>query len=182
MYKEFYQLNTRHELNEFFAAYLPLVQLALKQFGVSKDRFQLEIDHLGIQVSSGQEFDLVHNSLFTYSTVVNSGIIHGRRNNLYRLNEPIEIDGLILPYLEIFEPKADADVYRLKLGIEHISYYSSRFDELLTHFVENRVPIAKQVDMHGSKFLKTVFMNLVEIEFRNDFLYQAIELEKKIAK
>lgn len=47
--------------------------------------------------------------------------------------------------------------------------------------MENKLPIAKQIDMHGSKFLKTTFMNLVEIEFRNDFLYQAIELEKKFA-
>ncbi len=182
MYNKFYQLNTRFELQEFFAAYLPLVKLSLKHLGISKDMFRLETDHLGIQVVSSQEFDLVHNFLFTYCTVVNSGVIHGRRNNLYKLSDPIERDGYKLSYLEIFEPKADADIYKLKLGIEHISFYSSNFDELLIHFMENKLPVAKQVNMHGSKFLKTTFMNLVEIEFRNDFLYQAIELEKKIEK
>lgn len=181
MYNNFYQLNTRFELQEFFAAYLTLVKLSLKHFGVSKDKFRLETDHLGIQVVSSQEFDLVRTSLSTYCTVVNSGVIHDRRNNLYMLNEPVERDGFKLSYLEIFEPKADADVYKLKLGIEHISFYSSNFDELLTHYMENKLPIAKQVGMHGSKFLKTTFMNLVEIEFRNDFLFQAIELEKKFA-
>jgi predicted metalloenzyme YecM len=181
MYNKFYQVDTRTKLQDFFTTYLQLVKLSLVQFDISKDTFKLEVDHLGLQVVSKEEFDLVHGSLSTYCNVVNTGIIHGRRNNIYKLNDPIEQGGFELSYVEIFEPKADADTYKLKLGIEHISFYSGKFDDLLNHFQTHRLPIAKQVDMHGSKFLKTTFINLVEVEFRNDFLYQAIELEKKIS-
>lgn len=179
MYNKFYQVDTVTKLHAFFTAYLQLVELSLVQFDISKDKFKLEVDHLGLQAVSKEEFDLIHKSLSTYCQIVNTGVIHGRRNNIYKLKFPVVQDGFELNYIEIFEPKADADIYKLKLGIEHISFYSGNFEELLNHFRMHSLPIAKQVDMHGSKFLKTTFINLVEIEFRNDFLYQAIELEKR---
>ncbi|MDQ5981527.1 MAG: hypothetical protein QG570_276, partial [Patescibacteria group bacterium] len=74
--------------------------------------------------------------------------------------------------IEIFEPKPTADISKLKPGIEHIAMKVDRFDELEEYFAKNKLPIDKSVQMNDSRFFKTKFINLVEIEFRNNYLWK----------
>ena len=130
--------------------------------------------HLGIQVISSEEFDAVHRSIMTYAEVINEGNIHERRNNVYRLNEFIVTGGIELQSIEIFEPKPNADISKLKTGFEHIAMKVDKYDELENFFKQNNLPIDKSVDLGDSKFFKTKFINLVEIEFRNGYLWRDI--------
>jgi hypothetical protein len=169
-----YSLNTADEVQTFFVSYLPLVKLCLQNFGVLGN-FNFSGDHLGLQVGSAVEFDAVHNLLTKYCETITEGVIHNRRNNTYKLHDFITHDGVELQSIEMFEPKPDVDVSKLKLGFEHIALYSPEYTAVYEHFCTNDLPIAKSVDMHGSKFFKTTFMNLVEIEFRNDYLWQSLK-------
>lgn len=132
-------------------------------------------DHLGLQVASPEEFDRVHNILISYSELINAGVIHQRRNNVYKLKNFITAHGIEIQSIEIFEPKPNADVSKLNAGIEHIALKVSNITELEKKLIENDLPISKIVEDGENKFIKTTFLNLVEIEFRNEYLWKELQ-------
>lgn len=170
----YYFLDFHDKLQSYLEVYFPLVKKAAEVFDLDLTDKSFIGDHLGIQVLSAEEFDMVDKLLTSYCTILRKGNIHNRRNNIYRLNKPLIFDDKEIPLLEIFEPKPDADLTKLKPGIEHISLKVDRYDEVLAQFKKAGHPIDKEVDMDGSRFFKTKFMNLVEIEFRNDSLADLI--------
>lgn len=172
MLENYYPTHSRDELETFIQSYIPLIKNQLKIFKIDLDRFGISGDHLGLQTISKEEFDLVHTQLISYSEIINEGNIHERRNNTYKLNEFIKCLDIEIQSIEIFEPKPTADISKLKPGIEHIAMKVDRFDELEEYFAKNKLPIDKSVQMNDSRFFKTKFINLVEIEFRNNYLWK----------
>lgn len=180
MLEKYYPIHSVDELEEFLLSYMPLIRNQLSIFDISLSKFGISIDHLGLQVISKNEFDLVHKSIVEYAEVIKEGIIHERRNNTYKLNEFIKHDNIELQSIEMFEPKPNADISKLKPGFEHIAMKVDRFDELQTYFIENNLPIDKSVEYGGARFFKTKFVNLVEIEFRDGYLWQDLLREKTL--
>ncbi|MCA9302423.1 hypothetical protein KDA10_03645, partial [candidate division WWE3 bacterium] len=91
------------------------------------------------------------------------------------LNNYIKVGTIEIKSIEIFEPKPDADVTKLKPGIEHISLISPNFDDLHSFFIVNGLPVDKMGIDEVHKFFKTKLINMIEIEFRNDCLYKKFE-------
>ena len=178
MLDKYYPIHSTSDLREFFKSYVPLIKYNLSDFDIAVEKFGIFGDHLGLQVLSKDEFDTVHNLLSKYTEVIREGIIHERRNNTYKLNEFITVDGIELQSIEMFEPKPDADVSKLKPGFEHIAMKVQKYDELKDFFERNQLPIDKAVEYGGSRFFKTKFVNLVEIEFRDGYLWQDLLREK----
>jgi predicted metalloenzyme YecM len=174
-----YQVECLDDLKDFYNLYIPLVRQTLSNYG-SLELFGLHVDHLGLQVASRVEFDLIHEKLLTYCEVVNKGVIHERRNNTYRLQDFIGPTEYKLQSIEMFEPKPGAETNKLKLGIEHIAFVVEDYDGIVDYFTKNNIPVAKTADFNGSKFFKTIFVNLVEIEFRNDYLWQTLSQASRV--
>jgi predicted metalloenzyme YecM len=170
-----YPLHNTDVLQNYLEAYIPLVQYQLDQFGIDIKRETFHGDHLGLQVLSSQEFDEAHSLITQYAKTIKQGRIHDRRNNTYKLNQFIKAHDVQIQSIEMFEPKPDADLNKLKPGFEHISIFVQDYDNLYTYFVENNLPISKSVDLNGSRFFKTKFVNLVEVEFRDSYLWEALE-------
>lgn len=171
MLLSYYKINTKDDLQDYANFYLPLVFTVLKEFGVSTDKFDLVGDHFGLQVLSEQEFENADSLLLSYSTLIHDTVIHGRRNRVYLFNNPVTFKDISIPRIEIFEPKPGAELKKLKPGIEHVAFFTPGYDLLFQHFVSKGYPIDKNVEFEdGSKFFKTSFVNLVEVEFRNDSL------------
>lgn len=106
-----------------------------------------------------------------YCTLVHNGTIHNRRNRVYQFNNPITAYDTVIPRIESFEPKPEADIRKLRPGIEHIAYKVDDYDKFFSDCKTSDLPIDKSTtDDEGSKFFKTRFLNCVEIEFRNDYL------------
>jgi len=173
MLQNYYSIKNRVELSAFFDAYIRLVLNQFKIFNINFTEFGISGDHLGLQVLSSDEFDLVNDYTLGYSTLIHTGEIHNRRNNVYKLNESIVSNGVAIESLEIFEPKANADLSKLKPGFEHIAFKVDRYDDLLLYLHKHNLPIDKERTFKdGSKFFKTKLLNLAEIEFRDDYLWK----------
>ena len=141
----------------------------LKEFNIYEEG--LKGDHLGLQVLSADEFNQAHELISRFSTLINAGEIHNRRNNIYRFNEPVMSQGISVRGVEIFEPKPNANLRALKPGIEHLAFMVDDFDSYYEQCLNKGVPIDKMLTFDsGSKFFKTKLVNMVEVEFRNDFL------------
>ncbi len=172
----YYPIHSQQQLENYLKVYIPLVFNQLNIYGVDIKAFGITGDHFGLQVLSAEEFDKSDTLLQTYATLVNAGEMHNRRNNIYKLTSFPKINDIEIQSIEMFEPKPDADINKLKPGIEHIALVAQKYDELHKFFIEKQLPIDKSADFNGSKFFKTKFVNLVEVEFRNDYLWQAIQL------
>jgi len=168
---DYYQIKSSKELQAYLDKYIALVKNVAGTFDVNLTEARFKCDHLGMQVLSSDEFDQVSELLSKYSKVTRDNIIHDRRNRIFQFNTAFNIAGIEIPRIEIFEPKPNADSKTLKLGIEHISFKVEDYDEFLSKFEKQGHPIDKKgVFDDGSKFFKTMFVNVVELEFRNDFL------------
>ncbi len=170
MLEQYYFLDTAEKLKTYISKYYELVKLTQEQFGISAQKYHLQGDHIGVQALSATEFNTIDQMLKTYCKLKHAGIIHSRRNNIYVFNTPLDLGEITLRGIEIFEPKPDAIIKKLKPGIEHIAFYTPKFDELYDHATANNIPIDKCVAENGSKFFKTQLINMIEIEYRNDFL------------
>lgn len=173
MMNKYYSLKNITELNEYLQVYIPLVNLFLKHYSLDLKQYNLLVDHIGVQMLNSDDFDQITEQLNTYSTLIKVKEIHNRRNGIFKLNTEFIVNGLLIPSIEIFEPKPDFPPSQLRLGIEHIAFYtdSISYDSLLAYFKQNQLPIDKEGEFSkGSKFFKTTFINGVEIEFRNDQL------------
>lgn len=162
---KFYPINGIKQLEDFTRYYFGFVNAYSKEiFSIDLKSKALTGDHLGLQVLSANEFDEATQALLKFSTKISSTIIHNRRNNTFKFNKPLVIDKIEIPLIEIFEPKPDADLSRLKPGIEHIAFVVKDFANFyLEH--KDTMPIDKFVEQNGMKFFKTKFLNLIEIEF-----------------
>jgi hypothetical protein len=165
-----YPIHSNEELNEFLESYIPLVLAAAKKFDIDLKDDRFSGDHLGFQVMSGNEFDIYHQIILKNSKMIKDSVIHERRNRIYRFKDYLQADGIVVPRIEMFEPKPNADLADLRPGIEHISFTVEAYDDFLQECQKRGVPIDKVVDMKGSKFFKTKLIDNIEIEFRNDEL------------
>ena len=170
-----YPINTIEQVQAFADAYVPLVLHQLKLFQIDLAEFGIKGDHLGLQVLSAEEFDNAHALIATYAQTIRQGEVHNRRNNTYKFNEVITSHGLELQSIEIFEPKPDAIIEKLKAGFEHIALYVQEYDALLNFSQQFELPVGKSLDFNGSRAFKSKFLNLVEIEFREDYLWKCLQ-------
>jgi len=157
-------------MQDFLNAYIPLVLRVGKTFLVNLKDARFSCDHLGFQAMSAAEFDASHELLDKYAKLIHAERIHERRNNVYYFNEPFIVDDIVIPKIEVFEPKPDAKKEQLRSGIEHIAFFAKDYDKFLVQCKKKGVLIDKTIDMANSKFFKTKIVNTVELEFRNDAL------------
>ncbi len=155
----------RATIEQFVESYFNSVAFVLNNLNVAG---YLECDHLGCLLHNPAEFDEVSEVLKTYCDQIKGIVLHGRRVRVFKLHSPIE--GLYpVPKIEIFEPKADVDLTKLRYGIEHISFYCSDWEGFCAKY-KGVLPIAKEGSVEDSYFIKTETINTVEIEFRSDRL------------
>jgi len=165
-----YPIHSIEELKEYLTPYLKLVLFNLKQYKINLNTINGRGDHIGLQVLLNREFDSCHKILLKNSKLIHDHIIQNRRNRIYRFKNPPQIGDICIPRIEIFEPKPDTNIKKLRAGIEHIAFTVDNYDKFLKSCQKKNIPIDKTNDMNGSKFLKTTFVNGIEIEFRNDQL------------
>lgn len=171
MLYQYYCVDNPLSLKKYIDSYIPLVLTVAQNFKIDLTDSRFSGDHLGLQVLSAEEFDKVDKLLLSYSNLIHDNVIHERRNRVYQFNQPIESSGVNIKSIEIFEPKPNADLKKLKPGIEHIAFVAGEFDKVANHFKSNLLPVDKFVEYpNGEKFFKTSLVNMVEIEFRNGFL------------
>jgi predicted metalloenzyme YecM len=171
MFDNYYSINSLTDLSNYVSVYIPLVESVISSFGLTLKKPGFKGDHLGLQTLSSSEFASVHNKLIKYSTLVHSGVVHNRKNNVYKFNQPIKVGGFEVLSLESFEPKPEADISKLKPGIEHLAVVVKDFDRFYAESLNKGLPVDKYVKMNGSAFFKTSLINMVEVEFRDDYLF-----------
>ena len=171
MLNKYYAVSSRENLASYLKVYLPLIIKVAARFQINLLDKNIHADHLGMQAISEEEFDETSKALSLYSTLIHNNIIHERRNRVYQFSKPFLINKISIPRIEIFEPKPNAELDNLKPGIEHIAFKVDDYDSFVSSFKKHKLPINREAEYQkGSKFIKTQLIDLVEIEFRNDFL------------
>lgn len=156
----------RENIQNFVDSYFETVSSILKIYGVHTD--DILCDHIGGLSHSKQEFEEITKVLSSYTKLIKETELHNRRIRIFKFDQPI-ISKLILPKIEIFEPKPDADIKQLRFGIEHIAFYVKSWDDFKQKYT-SKLPIIKEGSVDKSLFMKTEVLNTIEIEFRNDKL------------
>ncbi len=165
-----YPIQSIDEIKTYLESYLNSVLSVANRLNINLLDKKFSGDHLGLQVLSKEEFDKCHDMLLGYSEMIHDSIIHERRNRIYRFKEILSVKGIAIPKIETFEPKPNADIFKLRPGIEHIAFYVENYNNFLEECKQKNIPIDKVVDINGSKFFKTKLIDNTEIEFRNDSL------------
>ncbi len=156
----------RESLETFNIAYGELINSVLTPLDIPSK--ELTPDHLGVLTHSSEEFENLTKTLLQYSTQIKEIVLHERRVRVFKLNSPLS-GRYKVPKIEIFEPKPNIDITKLRFGVEHIAFQVKNFDEYIS-ITKGKVGIIKEGTVGNSKFAKTEILNTVEIEFRSDAL------------
>lgn len=167
---ENYSIENVEQLRDYLNTYIQTVITVADNLGINLHEKKFSGDHIGLQVLDSNEFDVVSDVLGGYCSLIHDTVIHNRRNRIFEFNQALEVGGIKIPRIEIFEPKPGADMKKLRPGIEHIAFKVDGYDDFLIECQNRKVSIDKIVEHNGSKFFKTAIFNGVEIEFRNDYL------------
>lgn len=163
-----YSLVSYTALQDYLKLYIPLVLHVAKQYEIDLLSVPFECDHIGYQSIGKEDYENCITKLLGFATKISEITLHDRRVAKFKFMEPIKIDKLVIPGIEIFEPKPGADIAKLKAGIEHIAFVNTEdFRAFYDNTLKNNVPVEKYVAGDDSTFFKTKFIDLVEIEFRN---------------
>ena len=113
---------------------------------------------MGLQTLSKEEFGECDKILLSFSVLVHQSITYNRRGRAYRLNQLLDVCGLTIPKIEIFEPWPDTDFTKLTGGFKHIAFCIQNFNDFLVDCQKKNMPIEKMGEFNGSKFfrLKTI--------------------------
>jgi len=161
-----YYLGNLQELEEYCNLYFPLVINYSKAIlGIDLKRDTFEGDHLGIQTSSYEEYTYYYKLLSSYMSHNFTNELHGRKVSIFAFRDKFVSNGITLNGIEIFEPKPDTDLSKIKLGIEHISIIAKEYEKTFENTPKEF--INKSAEYPEGRFFKTKFTNLVEIEFRD---------------
>ncbi len=171
MFYPLYPISNRSKLVNYLNSYITLVCEVATYYDIDLKSSEFQCDHIGIQMTGADDFDRASELLSKYSTILSTNVIHERRNRVFELHEEVAVEGIVLPKVELFEPKPGVPLKALKLGVEHIAFYTCEYDALLQKLADHPEWVDKSLEFEdGSKFFKTKLINLVEIEFRNDRL------------
>ena len=161
-----YYLGNLQELEEYCKLYFPLViNYSRSILGIDFKKGAFEGDHLGIQTPSHDEYSHYCNILSSYMSHNFTNDLHGRKVSIFSFKDRFISNGITLNGVEIFEPKPNVDITKIKLGIEHISIITKEYEKTLSNI--SKEYINKSAEYPEGRFFKTKFINLVEIEFRD---------------
>lgn len=159
------KLYERKYLERYYSSYLDIVNFLRE---VLEIRGTLIPDHIGCQTGKGKEFDEISKTILKYSKLIKEITLQKRRVSVFKFDTPL-IGTVLMPKVEIFEPKPEDNLLKLRYGVEHIAFYVHDWDSFYTENIK-KLPVAKESSVDSSKFLKTFVINNVEIEFRSDRL------------
>ena len=165
-----YLIKDREQLENYINTYITKTIAVGNNLGINLHEKRFLGDHVGLQVLDAKEFDTVSDVLKGYSSLIHDTVIHNRRNRIFEFNQTLETDGISIPRIEIFEPKPNADLKKLRPGIEHIAFKVGDYGDFLAECQNRGIAIDKIIEYNGSKFFKTAIVDGIEIEFRNDLL------------
>lgn len=130
-------------------AFIDRLYSKLEAFNI--DTSSLEIDHLGYQTSSSQDYDQVVSTLADTATRLSESVVGGRRVGIYKLSEPLTYKDQSFSIFEIVEPKSDQIV---DSGWEHIEF-------IVPSTIESFVNVYPEVDWDKSVIDREEFPMLI---------------------
>lgn len=125
---------TQHIMLDNYGIFINKILKRLDELGVDVRNF--ELDHLGYQTASNEEYDSLRLKFTDYGKLVREAIVGGRRVGIYKLNSPLIYKNYTIPGLELIEPK-NAEV--CPSGLEHLEFV---IDEPFSTFIEKYPDIA----------------------------------------
>ena len=115
----------KENIQRFVDSYFKSVLFMLNTYNIPFE--DVVCDHIGCLLHDSIEFDEVTSELNTYTKLIKSIELHNRRVKVFQLDDPINSE-FVLPKIEIFEPKPEADLKQLRFGIEHVAFYVKDWD------------------------------------------------------
>jgi predicted metalloenzyme YecM len=158
--------NTTEFLDRIFAK--------LKKYGIDVSNY--ELDHIGYQASSDEDYDKVKAEVTGLGDFLEESIVNGRRVGHYRLNEPLKYEAAgvtyTIPAFEIYAPK---EGQTCASALEHVEFVIPEgFDAFLKKYPAVEFDISKA---HQDKFpmIKLGVSDGIQVKFHLTPMLKIVE-------
>jgi len=113
-------------------AYTIFIEETLKKIHeLGIDVSTLNMDHIGYQASSDEDYDRLCSDFDQIGTRVSEKIVGGRRVGIYKLNTPLQYKQYISDAIELVAPKAGQIC---PSALEHVEFVVSDFDSFIKKY------------------------------------------------
>lgn len=101
----------------------------LDELGI--DVSNLNMDHIGYQASSNEDYDNLVSEFDAIGERVSEAVVGGRRVGIYKLNEPLRFRQYVNTAIELIAPKADQVC---PSALEHIEFVIDGFENFMKKY------------------------------------------------
>jgi predicted metalloenzyme YecM len=138
------------------------------------DVFSLEMDHIGYQASSDEDYDRLREEFDKLGERVSEEIVGGRRVGIYKLNNPLQYQQYTIPAIELVAPK---EKQICPSALEHVEFV---IQESFESFIKRYSNISWDVSAINQKDFPMVKLKLdtyIQVKFH---LLPVLEILKHI--
>ena len=155
-----------------YKAFIDEILSSLYKKQVKLDK--LEGDHLCFRVETLSQYKDMKAKLGMFSLEYSENIHHGRPITIFKLREPLRIQGFEFPLIELPAPKTDR---AYKFGLEHIEFVVPDF----TRFKQDYVGLFTGKEDSGpyNQLVKITFNDGKTVKFHQRSLLEILKLEGK---
>lgn len=113
-----------------FTSFLDKFFEKLSKTGVDISEF--ELDHLGYQCSSDEDYDKLKQTFSDMGEMLDENIVGGRKVGLFKLNSPILYKDYVIPAIELIAPKVGQEC---PSALEHAEFViNEKFDTFMAKY------------------------------------------------
>ena len=104
----------------------------INDLGIDVSKYDL--DHLGYQASSNEEYDQIKPEVIEIADLMSENIVGGRRVGVFKLHEPLRYKHYVIEAFELIAPKAGQIC---PSGLDHAEFViDQKFNEFMARYPE----------------------------------------------
>lgn len=134
----------------------------------------LEMDHIGYQASSDEDYDNLVSRFKKIGTMVSEVTVGGRRVGIFKLKQPLKYKGYSIPAVELVAPKEGQDCLS---ALEHVEFV---IDEDFKTFMGKYPELdwdTSAIDQKNFPLLKLRLDKHTQVKFHRENVLDIVEQE-----
>ncbi len=160
-----------------YETFIQTISDELPRLGIDRSELAM-MDHLCYRVESQERYDALKDTLTKNATFIGETLISGRNISTFELNDYLDTDGWVVPYIELPEPKEGSSY---KDGLEHAELVViGGLERFLTRHNDLNFDLkgmGKQINPEAG--LKT---NTISVKFHEQPLGAVVRIENRLAE
>ncbi|NTU47018.1 VOC family protein [Candidatus Roizmanbacteria bacterium] len=132
----------------------------LKNHGIDVEK--LNMDHIGYQASSDEDYNTLKNEFNNFGSLVSEEIVGGRRVGIYKLSQALQFHQYIIPAIELIAPKAGQTC---PSALEHVEFVlTESFDSFMNKYPDLHWDTTA-INQPGFPMIKIKLGDTIQVKF-----------------